>query len=64
MNGTRNIYSFQVVGQISREKLEQLKAVNDQVINIFIRPEPLSGSYTDFYKTSNPLSDFWTLLNR
>jgi hypothetical protein len=39
-------------------EIEQLKAVNDQVINNFIRPEPLSGSYTHFYKTSNPLSDF------
>ena len=39
-------------------EIEQLKAVNDQVINNFIRPEPLSGSYTHFYKTLNPLSDF------
>jgi len=39
-------------------EIDQLKAVNDQVINNFVRPEPLSGSYTHFYKTSNPLSDF------
>ncbi|MFZ1517809.1 MAG: C25 family cysteine peptidase [Ignavibacteriaceae bacterium] len=39
-------------------EIDQLKSVNDQVINNFVRPEPLSGSYKHFYKTSNPLSDF------
>ncbi|MCK7528251.1 MAG: C25 family cysteine peptidase [Ignavibacteriales bacterium] len=39
-------------------EIAQLKAVNDQVINNLVRPEPLSGSYTHFYKTTNPLTDF------
>ncbi len=39
-------------------EIAQLKAVNDQVINNLVRPEPLSGSYTHFYKTSDPFSDF------
>ncbi len=39
-------------------EIAQLKAVNDQVINNFIKPMPISGSYTHFYKTSNPLTDF------
>ncbi len=39
-------------------EIDQLKAVNDQVINNFVKPEPLSGSFKHFYKTSNPLSDF------
>ena len=39
-------------------EIDQLKAVNDQVINNFVRPEPLSGSYTHFYKTANPFTDF------
>ncbi len=39
-------------------EIDQLKSVNDQVINNFIKPEPLSGSYTHFYKTSDPISDF------
>ena len=39
-------------------QMAQLKAVNDQIINDLIKPVPLSGSYTHFYKTINPLSDF------
>ena len=39
-------------------EIAQLKAVNDQIITTLIRPIPLSGSYTHFYKTINPLSDF------
>lgn len=39
-------------------EIEQLKAVNDKVINNFVKPKPLSGSFTHFYKTSNPLTDF------
>lgn len=40
------------------EEIAQLKAVNDQVINNFIQPAPLSGSYKHFYKTTDPISDF------
>lgn len=39
-------------------EIAQLKAVNDQVIDNFIKPMPISGSYTHFYKTTNPLTDF------
>ena len=39
-------------------EIAQLKAANDQVILNFVKPAPLSGSHTHFYKTTNPLSDF------
>jgi len=39
-------------------EIADLKNVNDQVINKYIKPAPLSGSYTHFYKTTNPFSDF------
>lgn len=52
-------YLFFSGGRANQQgEIDQLKAVNDQVINQFIRPAPLSGSYTHFYKTSNPLTDF------
>ena len=40
------------------DEIAQLKNTNDQVINNFVQPPPLSGSYTHFYKTTNPQSDF------
>jgi|WetSurMetagenome_2_1015567.scaffolds.fasta_scaffold06308_2 hypothetical protein len=39
-------------------EIAQLKSVNDQVILDFVKPAPLSGSFTHFYKTTDPLSDF------
>ncbi len=40
------------------DEIAQLKNTNDQVINNYVQPPPLSGSYTHFYKTTNPQSDF------
>jgi hypothetical protein len=39
-------------------EITDLKNVNDQIINNFVKPAPLSGSFTHFYKTTNPLTDF------
>lgn len=39
-------------------EIAQLKAANDQVINNHVKPAPLAGSYTHFYKTSEPMTDF------
>lgn len=39
-------------------EIAQLKAANDQVINNYVKPDPLAGSYNHFYKTSEPLTDF------
>lgn len=39
-------------------EIDQLKAVNDQVINSFVKNPPLAGNYNHFYKTKDPLSDF------
>ncbi len=39
-------------------EIAMLKGVNDQVINNFVKPEPLYGAYSHFYKTSDPMTDF------
>lgn len=40
------------------DEIALYKFVNDSVINNFVIPEPLSGIYNHFYKTTSPLSDF------
>lgn len=39
-------------------QIEQLKAVNDEIINNFTAPPPIGGNYTHFYKTVNPFTNF------
>jgi hypothetical protein len=39
-------------------EMDQYKAVNDSMINNYIKPKPLAGNYTHFYKVINPFSDF------
>ena len=40
------------------EEIALYKFVNDSVINNFLSPPPLAGTYYHFYKTTNPLTDF------
>jgi hypothetical protein len=40
------------------EEVRSLKAVNDSIIAKYIIPPPIAGSYSHFYKTENPVSDF------
>jgi len=39
-------------------ELSILKKANDDIISNYIKPKPISGLYTHFYKTINPQSDF------
>ncbi len=39
-------------------ELEYLKTANDAIINSFIKPKPIAGNYTHFYKTRIPQTDF------
>ncbi|MFA6025184.1 MAG: C25 family cysteine peptidase [Ignavibacteriaceae bacterium] len=40
------------------EEIQQLKNVNDNLINSLIAPPKISGFYKHFYKTTSPQSDF------
>ncbi len=42
----------------NQNQLNQLREVNEYIINSFIKPPPISGSYTHFYKTINPRTNF------
>lgn len=42
----------------SQASIDQLKSLNDQIINDYVKPAPIGGSYTHFYKTINPTSNF------
>jgi len=39
-------------------QINSLKSTNDFIINNYIRPNPIAGDYTHFYKTTNPQTDF------
>jgi hypothetical protein len=39
-------------------ELEYLKSANDAIVTNYIKPMPISGNYTHFYKTRNPQTDF------
>lgn len=39
-------------------EIADLRAVNNNIINSYIKPAPVAGSSTHFYKTINPVSDF------
>ncbi len=38
--------------------VSHLRSLNEQIINDFIKPAPIGGEYTHFYKTLNPVSNF------
>jgi hypothetical protein len=39
-------------------EMDQFKAVNESIINNYIKPRPIAGNYTHFYKTVSPFSDY------
>lgn len=39
-------------------QINSLKSTNDFIINNYIKPNPIAGNYTHFYKTTNPQTDF------
>lgn len=41
-----------------QNQLNQLKAVNDDLINNLIKPRPIGGNINHFYKTINPTTNF------
>ena len=47
-------------GGIATDTLElyQLRTTNEFVINNYIKPAPIKGAFSHFYKTSDPLTDF------
>lgn len=42
----------------NQAELDQLRSVNEHVINNFVEPKPIGGNYHHFYKTANPVSNF------
>ncbi len=42
----------------NQSQLDQLRNVNEYVINNYVVPPPISGRYTHFYKTINPNTNF------
>ncbi|MCP5063149.1 MAG: hypothetical protein GY936_11890 [Ignavibacteriae bacterium] len=42
----------------SISEISSLKLVNDTIISRHIVPKPISGNYSQFYKTNNPVTDF------
>lgn len=42
----------------NQAELDQLRSVNEHVINNYIEPKPIGGNYKHFYKTANPVSNF------
>ena len=42
----------------NQSQLDQLREVNEYVIDNFVIPPPISGNYTHFYKTINPNTNF------
>ncbi|MBZ0182711.1 MAG: T9SS type A sorting domain-containing protein [Melioribacteraceae bacterium] len=42
----------------NQAELDQLRSVNEYVINNFVEPKPIGGNYHHFYKTANPVSNF------
>jgi len=52
-------YLFFSGGKIDQaSEMDQYKAVNDFMINTYIKPKPIAGNYTHFYKVASPFSDF------
>lgn len=45
-------------GGIESTEYAVIKSANDAVISNIIKPKPISGIYTHFYKTADPTSDF------
>lgn len=47
-------------GGVATDTLElfQLRTTNEYVINNYIKPAPVKGAYTHFYKTYDPITDF------
>ena len=45
-------------GGIQENEYAILKSVNDTLINRLVKPRPIGGEYTHFYKTISPPSDF------
>ena len=39
-------------------QIEQLKSVNDSILNAFVKPKPIGGMGEHFYKTINPITNF------
>ena len=39
-------------------QIEQLKSVNDSILNAFVKPKPIGGLGEHFYKTINPITNF------
>ena len=47
------------VGDATDEaEMNQFKAVNDSMIDTYIKPKPIAGNYTHFYKVVDPFADF------
>ncbi len=42
----------------SQAEIDQLKTVNDSIITELLRPKPIAGEYSHFYKTINPATNF------
>ena len=52
-------YLFFSGGKIDQaSEMDQFKAVNDSLIDTYVKPKPLAGNYTHFYKVVSPFADF------
>ncbi len=47
----------------NQSQIDQLRDVNQYVIDNYVAPPPVSGSYTHFYKTINPTTNFGPYTN-